>query len=225
MIKNPRLRLAVALLAAASPASARRLLLVRLLGHRIARDARIGRSIVQVDRLTMDSGSSIGHYNLVRHVGHVQLGAGASIGHLNWISGVNESRGYFPGVDRKSALLMAARSAITHRHFIDCCDTVTLGELSLLAGIHSQVLTHGVDVGAGVLMAAPVRIEDRALVCSAAILVAGAVVPSRAVIGAGAVVKGALPDECTLYAGPASVAKRALRPSSGWFVREDAHLY
>lgn len=225
MITNPRLRLAVALLAAASPAGLRRLLLVKLLGHRIARDARIGRSIVMVGSLTMGPGSSIGHLNLLRHVPRVELGAGATIGHLNWISGVNETRGYFPGVDRDPALVMAPRSAVTHRHWIDCSDSVTIGELAVVGGIHSQILTHGVDVGAGVLMAAPVRIEDRALVCSAAILVAGAVVPSRAVVGAGAVVKGVLPDECTLYAGPASVAKRALRPSSGWFVREEAHLY
>jgi carbonic anhydrase/acetyltransferase-like protein (isoleucine patch superfamily) len=74
-------------------------------------------------------------------------------------------------------------------------------------------------------MAAPVRIEDRALVCSAAILIAGTVVPSRAIIGAGAVVKGELPDECTLYAGPVAGARRALRPTSGWFVRDEAHLY
>ena len=224
-IRHPRIRLAVAVAAAAAPARARRLLLVHLLGYRIAPDARVGRSVITVDSLTMASGSSIGSLNLLRHVGRVELRRGASIGHLNWISAVNSGRGYFPGVDRESALVMHERSAITHRHHIDCCDKVTIGELAVIGGLHSQVLTHGVDVGAGVLMAAPVSIGDRALVCSAAILVAGADVPSRSIIGAGAVVKGKLPEECTLYAGPASVAKRTLSATSGWFVREEAHLY
>ncbi len=225
MIGNQRIRLAVALIAVLAPAGLRRQLLVHLLGYRIAADAKVGRSIITVDKLVMGPGSSIGSLNLFRHVARVELGANASIGHLNWISSANSVRGFFAGIDRDSALVMADRSAITHQHYIDCCDRVTIGELSVVAGLRSQILTHGVDVEAGALMAAPVTIEDRALVCSGVILIAGAVVPSRVVVGAGAVVKGVLPEECALYTGPTAVIRRPLPSAGGFFVRREARVY
>ncbi len=225
MIRNERLRLAVAVAALVAPVRVRRLLLTGLLGYDIASDAAVGRSLITVGQLVMGPGASIGSLNLFRHVDRVEMHAGASIGHLNWVSAARRSRGYFPRLDRRPSLVMRERSAITHRHYVDCCDRVEVGELSIVAGMHSQILTHGINVADGTLMAAPVRIGDRALVCSGAILVPGAVVPSRSVVGAGAVVKGALPEECTLYTGPSATARRTLGPAGRYFTREDAHLY
>lgn len=225
MIRNERARLVVAAAAVVAPARLRRLLLTVGLGYRIDRTATVGRSLITVGHLVMGPGASIGSLNLFRHVDRVDMAADTSIGHLNWISAARRSRGYFAGVDRDPALVMARGAALTHRHYVDCCDRVEIGELAIVAGIGCHLLTHGVDVAAGALTAAPVRIEDRALVCSAAILVPGAVVPSRAVVGAGSVVKGKLPESTTLYAGPAAAAKRPLAPDSPYFTRERPHLY
>jgi carbonic anhydrase/acetyltransferase-like protein (isoleucine patch superfamily) len=208
-----------------APARLRRLLLTVGLGYRIHSRATVGRSLITVGHLKMDAGASIGSLNLLRNVDRVEMAEDAAIGHLNWISAARRERGYFAGLSRDPALIMGRGAALTHRHFIDCCDRVEIGELSTIGGIHCQILTHGIDVAEGTLLAAPVRIEDRVLVCSAAILIAGSVVPSRTVVGAGAVVKGKLPDSSTLYAGPAATVKRALASDGGYFVREHPHIH
>jgi carbonic anhydrase/acetyltransferase-like protein (isoleucine patch superfamily) len=225
MIRNERARLLIAAVAVVAPARLRRFLLTAAFGYRIHPRATVGRSLITVGHLEMGAGARIGSLNLLRHVDRVEMAEDTSIGHLNWISAARRERGYFADLSRDPALVMARGSALTHRHYVDCCDRVEIGELSTVGGIHCQILTHGVDVAEGALMAAPVRIEDRVLVCSAAILIAGCVVPSRAVVGAGAVVKGKLPDSSTLYAGPAATVKRALSPDSGYFIRERPHLY
>jgi carbonic anhydrase/acetyltransferase-like protein (isoleucine patch superfamily) len=224
MIRNNRARTMVALIAVLLPARARRAVLVGALGYEIPADAVIGRSVVAVDRLVMASGSVIGHLNLIRRCERVVLGKRAEIGHANWITGVRTERGYFPGRQRSAILTLGDSAAITHRHFVDCSDRVELGDFSILAGVHSQVLTHGIDIDRGNLTSAPVLVGDRVLINSGTILLAGAVVSGRSVIGAGSVVRGKLTEEGLLYAGSPAVPKRSLDRGSGWLVREEAHL-
>jgi len=222
VIRSQRLRLMVAVLAAAAPSRVRRVLLTVGLGYEIASDARVGRSIIAVDKLVMGSGASIGSLCLIRQCERVELGEQARIGFLVWVNSVARSKGYFDGQRRELRLTLGDRAVITCLHLVDCCDHVDIGALSTVAGFGSQILTHSIDVAEGRQVARPVRIGERVFVGTGAVIVGGAVVADRAVVGAGSVVHGHLAEESTLYAGVPAIRRRSLDPSSRYFTRAEA---
>jgi putative colanic acid biosynthesis acetyltransferase WcaF len=59
------------------------------------------------------------------------------------------------------------------------------------------------------LISAPIRIGDRAWVCTRAIILPGVVVGARAVAGAGSVVTHDIPDGCTAAGNPARIVRQA----------------
>src|SRR5205085_3825653 len=61
-------------------------LALRAAGHKIARGARIGFSIVLVDKLYMEAGSSIGHCNFL-HCRRIVMRTESYIQHLNIVKG------------------------------------------------------------------------------------------------------------------------------------------
>jgi carbonic anhydrase/acetyltransferase-like protein (isoleucine patch superfamily) len=224
MIGNGHARLFVAVIAIALPGRWRRAAMVRLLGYDIAPDASVGRSLILVDRLVMKAESSIGSLNLIKNCDLVELGETAIIGHLNWITGIRRQDDSYVGRPRRRTLRLGDGAGITHLHFIDCCDLVDVGEFSLLSGVRSQVLTHGIDLEEGALTCAPVRIGSRVLICSGVVLVAGCRIADRTVIGAGALVTGHLAEAHMLYTGVPARPKRPLDPAAGVFTRQAAHF-
>jgi putative colanic acid biosynthesis acetyltransferase WcaF len=57
------------------------------------------------------------------------------------------------------------------------------------------------------LVSAPIRLGDRAWVCSRAIVLPGVVIGARAVAGAGSVVTHDIPDGCTAVGNPARIVR------------------
>ena len=55
--------------------------------YQIAREARVGFSLVSCDRLIMEPGSSIGHFTVVKSIDLV-LAESAKIRNFNWIFGI-----------------------------------------------------------------------------------------------------------------------------------------
>jgi len=131
--------------------------LLRMLGHFVQNGARIGFSIVLVDRLCLERGASIGHFNLVA-CRRVLMRRGAYIQHLNIIRGPlslkfaergavgNRNvirRAAYPVSYGSAVLQLGELAKITASHMIDCTRSVHLGDFSTLAGIGSQLWTHG----------------------------------------------------------------------------------
>ena len=224
MVRSERGRLIVAGGCLLLPAKARRWAMVRLLGYEIAPDAQVGRSVVLVDRLVMRSGARLGSLNLIKNCDLVEMGEGSVIGSLNWITGIRRTEDTYVQRDRRRTLRLGAGAGITYLHFIDCCDLVEFGEFSWLGGVRCQILTHGVDGSDASMMCAPVVVGERVLINTGAILVAGTQIADRTLIAAGAVVHGKLDREHTLYGGVPAVARRAMDPNWGWFVRDSPHI-
>jgi acetyltransferase-like isoleucine patch superfamily enzyme len=131
--------------------------LLRLLGHRVHRRARIKLSIVKVDRLYLGADTRIGHLNIIQ-ARRLVIRERGYVGHLNWISGGlsialkqngaighrnHINSGVTPGCNRRPQLRIGIWAKITAGHFVNACETIVLGNYSTIAGYGSQLWTHG----------------------------------------------------------------------------------
>lgn len=223
-VRSRRLRVLLAGLAMLLPSRARRFVHTRLLGYDIHPTATVGRSFIDVDRLVMGEGARIGHLVAIRGCEEVRLGAEAVIHLLVWVNAVRASTGYFPGVDRRPALIMGDHALITVMHFIDACDLVDLADFACLAGYGSIVQTHAVDTDALKQATAPIRIGHHSLVATRALLLPGAEVPDCSIVAAGSVVGRPLKGN-RVFAGMPARGVRDVDLDAPLFSRQNSHVW
>lgn len=126
-------------------------------GHAIAPGARIGFSLMIIDRLVMASGARVGHFNVFQ-VRRIMLRNNARLGHLNFCRGPMSLRldakaviGNRNTITRAirgttfgpSQLYLGKLAKITAGHSLDCTQSIHLGHYSTLAGKAAQIWTHG----------------------------------------------------------------------------------
>jgi acetyltransferase-like isoleucine patch superfamily enzyme len=196
----------------------------RLLGHDIHPTARIGLSLILVDRLEMGAGTHIEHFNVIRHCALVRLGDDAVIGSLNFINGIGPESRFLAGADRHPALLLDEGAAITYGHFIDTSDTVHFGRFSGLGGWGSQILTHSVVPDTAAHSSEPVSFGDYSLCATSVVVLPGGTLPDCSVLGANSVLSGPRDDEYTLYAGTPAKPIRTYPTDMAWFTRTVAEI-
>lgn len=185
--------------------------------------ARVGLSLVYPSHLRMGKNSRIGHLNVIKGVHEVSLGESASIGNLNWITGfpVNILSPHFADqTARLPILVMGDHAAVTHRHLIDCTDTVTIGRFSTFAGFRSQILTHSISMTESRQHSGPVEIGDYTFVGTASIILPNTRLPNFSVLGAGSVLNKKYSDEYYLYAGNPAQAVKMLDHDAAYFKRQ-----
>lgn len=131
--------------------------LLNLLGHRVARTARIGPSVVAVERLWMQDGSTIRLGNVLRCRRVIMrrqsyldrfnrftgpftlaLSEAAAFGRTNVVYRAPHPTSIGPAMLRLGKL-----SKITSSHLVDCTCTISIGAYSTIAGAGSQLWTHG----------------------------------------------------------------------------------
>jgi acetyltransferase-like isoleucine patch superfamily enzyme len=195
-----------------------------LLGHQLHPDARIGLSLILVDRLEMGSGAHIDHFNLVRHCELVRLDDDAVIGSFNFINGIGPESRFLAGVERHPSLLLDEGAAITFGHFIDTSDCVHFGRFSGLGGWGSQILTHSVVPDTASHDSHPVSFGDYSLCATSVIVLPGGSLPDRSVLGANSVLSGPRDEEYTLYAGTPAKPIRTYPADTAWFTRTVAEI-
>ena len=130
---------------------------LRLLGHSIGRKARIGFSFLLVDNIEMYDNVKIGHFNIILNeklvlsnksiIGYLNILKGpftlvlkpkAALGNKNYIT--RARRGITYG---QSFLTLGELTKVTTGHHLDVTRSITFGDFSILAGIRSQMWTHG----------------------------------------------------------------------------------
>lgn len=131
--------------------------LLKMLGHRVGSNVKIGISLILVDKLFMCDSSKIGMGNVIR-VCHLVLKNQAQIRNLNFISGNFDvwmdreafiinlniiTRGGIASRWRRSKLRLGRRSQISSMSNIDLTETVWIGDDTVLAGKGIQIWTHG----------------------------------------------------------------------------------
>jgi acetyltransferase-like isoleucine patch superfamily enzyme len=210
------LSLAVVLL----PWPLKRRVLQRFWGYDLAPSARIGLSYIYPGHLVMDEGASIGHLNVAIHLGRMHCGAHSIISRGNWISGHPPDGAHFrQRTTRDPSFILGAHAAVTKSHIIDCTDRIEIGEFTTLAGYHSQLITHGIDLARSQQDCKPIRIGAYCLIGTRVTVVGGAVLPDRSMLAAGAVLNKAHTQTHTLYAGQPAEARKQFDPQAAYFHR------
>lgn len=223
--KSKSFRLIISILTVLLPQSIKRYLLNKLLGYSIHSTARIGLSLIYPKHLVMGPNSRIGNLNLCKGVSLLSLGASGIVGNLNWITAVpDEAKAFSEEKDRKPQLKIGKHTAITNRHLIDCCNSVTIGKFSTVAGFRSQILTHAIDLKTSRQRSAPVSIGDYCFVGTNVVFLAGAKLPDKSVLGASACITEPFSDKNMLYAGVPAKPIKKLDAGYAYFNRPEGFV-
>jgi acetyltransferase-like isoleucine patch superfamily enzyme len=203
------------------PWPVRRRALNAAFNYQIDPSAHIGWSLILPRRLRMGTGSRIGSLTLVKGLSELAIETFGDLGHLNWVSGFPEGRSdhFAEDTGRYPALRIGAHAAITHRHLIDCTDTVTIGAFTTFAGWGSQILTHAIDLKSNRQSASPVSIGDYCFVGTRSVFLKGAIVPDHCVVAAGTIVAGPLEQTWSIYGGSPARHVKDLDKSYAYFSR------
>ena len=113
-------------------------LFLKLLGHKISWNSKIGLSILYVKSLTLDKNSKIGHFNFFKGPITLFLGKKSRIGKFNKFT-----RAYSPITYGNSSLCIEDGTGITYDNFFDLTCSISFGKNSQVAGKGSQFWTHG----------------------------------------------------------------------------------
>ena len=196
------------------PWKLRRIFLNKFFRYEIHPTARIGLAWVFPAKLKMGAFSRIDHFTTAIHLDTIVLGDNSKIGRGNWITGFpskTSSQHFVHQPERKADLIIGSSSAITKNHHIDCTNTITIGNFSTIAGYHSQLLTHSIDVYTNRQDSSPITIGDYTFVGTNVVILGGAVLPAHAVLGAKSLLNKSFIVEYMLYGG---VPAKPLTPIS-----------
>lgn len=215
------------LLSLCLPWEIRRSFLEKQFGYTIHSSCRIGVSFIFPTRLIMEEGSRIGNLTMCKNIDLLHLKAHTSIGNGNWITGfpLRSSRHFAEEKDRQPQLVVGEHSAITHRHLIDCTNSVVIGKFTTMAGFQSQILTHTIDLKENRQTSTPVRIGDYCFVGTNCVLLGGSALPDFCVLGAKSLLNKAFAESHQLYGGVPARSIEKLPPDYAYFRRTEGFVF
>jgi len=181
-------------------------------GYRIGKRVRIGFSLIDAGRCTIEDDVQIGHLNIVMGVGRLTIGDHVHIGHLNIIRGGEEvSLGRYSELKRMNEInsipdpdtvsqpdprfTLGAGSIITTGHKIDFTDRVEIGRRAIIGGRNSSLWTHNRQ------RTMPISVGDFAYVGSEIRMAPGSSIPPRCIVGIGSVITGTVAAQEWLIGG------------------------
>jgi len=208
------------------PAASRRSFLEKQFGYKIHPTCRLGFCWIAPTRLIMEEGSEIGHLTVCKSIDLLHLKSHASIGRGNWITGypLGSSAHFAEETDRRPELILGEHSAITHRHLIDCTNSVTIGRFTTMAGFQSQILTHSIDLERNRQASSPVRIGDYCFVGTNSVLLPGSGLPNYSVLGAKSLLNRTFADTYWLYGGVPAQPIKQLSADYAYFHRSQGFV-
>jgi len=216
----------LAALCAVLPLSIKRAIYTRIFGWDIARSARIGMAVIWARQVKIGPKASIGHFTVVRNIERLELGENASIG--NWIYATAQkpwSRKHFADNDaRVPALVLGRHASLTGRHFLDCNDTITIGEFTIVAGRQTIIYTHGINVLRNKQECAPVSIGKYCMLGARCMIVKGAQLPDYSILAAQSVLTGKMSEPYFLYSGNPAEPVRKLDEKAQYFSRNAGYV-
>jgi acetyltransferase-like isoleucine patch superfamily enzyme len=187
--------------------------LVNRMGYAIDKRARIGFSLVDVDRLEMAPEARIGHFNVVRGGYSLRMAEHAAIGHLNLVS-----RSFVEGTGGEVELRLGVWAKITGLHKVDLSTSIRIGDYSTVAGHFSQLWTHGyvhdMDGLGRYRVDGTIEIEDNVYVGSGSIISAGVRLGKGVIVGAGTTVAKSLLEPGLYVSSPLRVLPRPADPET-----------
>jgi acetyltransferase-like isoleucine patch superfamily enzyme len=205
----------------------RRSFLEKQFGYEIHPSCRIGFSWILPARLLMEEGSRIGNLTVCKNIDLLHLKAHASIGNGNWITGfpLGPSRHFAHQQDRQPQLIVGEHAAITHRHLIDCTNSVTIGKFTTVAGFQSQIISHTIDIEKNRQTSSPIRVGDYCFVGTNCVLLGGSALPDFCVLGAKSLLNKSFTESYQLYGGVPARAVEKLSPDLEYFRRSEGFVF
>ena len=148
------------------------------------------------------------------------------IGRGNWITGfpLGLSRHFATEAERRPELIIGPHSAITHRHLIDCTNSITIGRFTTFAGFQSQMLTHSIDIERSCQASAPIRIGDYCFVGTNSVLLGGSVLPDYCVLGAKSLLNKSFTQTHRLYGGLPAREVQEIPADAAYFHRSEGFV-
>lgn len=209
------------------PWGLRRRFLEKQFGYQIHPTARIGLSWINPTRLIMDEKSRIDHLTLCKGLDLLHLKAHSMLGRGNWISGfpLGPSRHFAEETDRRPELIIGEHAAITHRHTIDCTNSITVGDFSTVAGLQSQLMTHSLDLDLSRQRSFPIRIGEYCFVGTNCVILGGSELPHHCVLGAKSLLAKKFEAPFYLYGGVPAEPVKALSPEMKYFLRKEGFVW
>ena len=207
---------------AALPWGLKRPLLQRFFGYQLDPNARIGLAWIYPRRLRMAAGSRIDALTVAINLDRLELGELASIGRGNWITGFpsgTDSPHFAHQPDRCGELLLGAHAAITKSHHIDCTNRITIGPFTTIAGYHSQLLTHSIDLQHNRQHSEPITIGAYCFVGSNCVILGGSVLPDQCVLGALSLLNKPFSESWSLYGGQPARRLKPIDANAAYFSR------
>jgi acetyltransferase-like isoleucine patch superfamily enzyme len=189
-----------------------KVLVLRMLGQKVHRTARIGFSYLSVKNIILEENTYIGTGNIFTNLNHLEMKEGSRINRWNRFTSGPSYNGY---------LRLLRRASISLRHYFDVCDLVEIGENTIVAGHHSTFFTHskGVDV---IDYTKPIIIGDWCYLGSNLKVVPGVELGHHCFVGMGSVLVGNLADvSFSLVAGNPAKAKKSLSSDSAYFLQKE----
>ena len=209
------------------PWKLRRIFLEKQFGYQIDPSCCIGFSWIFPTKLVMEPKSRIDHLTLCKNIDLLHLKPYAMVGRGNWITGfpLGPSRHFAEETDRRPQLIVGEHAAITHRHTIDCTNTVTIGDFTTVAGIQSQIMTHSLDIEESRQKSYPVRIGEYCFVGTNCVILGGSELPHHCVLGAKSLLNKKLDAPFYLYGGVPAEPLKELSPDMKYFHRKEGFVW
>jgi len=211
---SKRLRTALHAAVALLPSALKKPIYRHAFGFKIAADARIGLSVLDVDHLELGAGARIGHGNLLTQTHAVRLGEGAEIGYGNILRGGDRIElgrhatvlrfnvlNSIPDNDATGptdpTLQLGDGSTVVSGHRLDFTDRVRIGKNVIIAGRNSSLWTHNRQA------TKPIEIGDYCYLGSEVRVAPGSSIGELSILGMGGVLVGEAAARTVLGGVPA----------------------
>ncbi len=181
-------------------------LVLKSLGHKVSLKTKIGFSFIISKSISIEKNVKIGHFNLII-VDKLNLANNVRIGYLNILKGPFDvllkdraaigNKNYFTRGRKgitfgESKLTLGELTKITTGHHIDLTQGISIGNFSIIAGVRSQMWTHGyyhANIGKDrIRIDGEIHIGDNVYVGSGCIFNPGVKIANAVHIGGGSVI-------------------------------------
>ena len=205
-------RVAICMLAVLAPKRMRPRILNLVPGFSVDPSSTIGRSFLcPTTSLVIGPHAYVGHLTFASKLDRVEMGPYSRLGNFNSITGWTRSAEdpyAATAPHRGSELVLEERAAITNRHYLDCTASVRLAAGSVVGGLRTVIVSHGLRLATGDLHCDPVYIGRCSLVNTTCVIVGGSVLPDYCVLAPMSLLRERHTQKYALYAGnPASIVR------------------
>ena len=208
------------------PWAIRKIVLNTILDIKFEKGAKIGYSVFLAKKSILRKNSVIKNFSFVNEIDFFEMGAFSKIGNRNWITGSSSElkKGYNASPHRKCEFIIGEHTRITANHHFDCNGGVYIGKYTTIAGMNTQILTHGIDLIESVQKADKTIIGTYCFVGTKCIILKGAVLPNNCLLAAGAVLTKSYVESEMIYAGVPAKPVKKIPLDAKYFSRKSGNV-